>query len=153
MSFFKSIHQLVSDAGNSINASTRKLASSISQDQDSSEPNTPVHVNTPNIEVVNTPISGSGNGQTSTTSGSVAAGGGGAKPDFALGLNGARKRPTGPLLLPSPQSSTNVPLSPSITFKRRPSLNTAALPGAGGGGFEPKKLLEPTKSSINLNLG
>ena len=153
MSFFKSIHQLVSDAGNSINASTRKLASSISQDQDSSEPNTPVHVNTPNIEVVNTPISGSGNGQT-ITSGSVAAGGG-AKPDFSLGLNGARKRPTGPLLLPSPQSSTNVPLSPSITFKRRPSLNTAALPGAGGGGggFEPKKLLEPTKSSINLNLG
>ena len=150
MSFFKSIHQLVSDAGNSINASTRKLASSISQDQDSSEPNTPV-VNTPNIEVGSiSPISSSGNGQAGTP-----AAGANKKPDFTLGLNGARKRPTGPLLLPSPQSSTNVPLSPSITFKRRPSLNTAALPGAGGGGggFEPKKLLEPTKSSINLNLG
>ena len=150
MSFFKSIHQMVSDAGSSINASTRKLASSISQDQDSSEPSTPVNVNTPNIEVGSiSPISGvGGNGQAATPAG--------AKPDFSLGLNGARKRPTGPLLLPSPQSSTNVPLSPSITFKRRPSLNTAALPGAGGGGvggFEPKKLLEPTKSSINLNLG
>ena len=54
MSFFNSIHQLVSDAGSSINASARKLASSISQDSNgSNEPhNSPIV--TPNIEVVST---------------------------------------------------------------------------------------------------
>ena len=118
MSFFTSFSQIVSDAGQSINAGARKLASTISHD--SSEGNEPNYVITTNP--AESPSNSGGNGNAD------------------LLLNGGRKRPTGPLLLPSPQLTASIPLSPNM--KRRASL--AVSPRNNG------HQLEATKSSINL---
>lgn len=97
MSFFNSISQLVSGAGQSINAGARKLVSSLSQDSTSggslSEFTIP-----PNIEVSNEE-----------------------GVDSLLGQ--PHKRPTGPMLIPSPEMVASMPLSPGVHFsRRRPSL-------------------------------
>ena len=63
-----------------------------------------------------------------------------------LTLNGARKRPTGPLLLPSPQLAASIPRTPSMNFKKQQSQRRASLAAPKS----PGKMLEPTKSSINL---
>ena len=63
-----------------------------------------------------------------------------------LTLNGARKRPTGPLLLPSPQLAASIPRTPSMNFKKQHSQRRSSLAAPRS----PGKMLEPTKSSINL---
>lgn len=126
MSFLTSFQQLVSDAGSSLSAisssTARKLVSTISQDSSGSEVNLG-----PNIEV------------------------------FSAATieipshheNGGRKRPTGPLLIPSPETAASLPLSPShfSSTSRRPSL--AVSPSAMTSG-RLGTMLDPMTNSVNL---
>ena len=121
MSFFNSFHQFVSDAGQSINASARKLVSSISQDSNSGSLN---EVMTPNIEVFS---------------------------EDQEGQRGSRKRPVmGPLLIPNPELSASLPLSPGVHFsRRRPSLGLSPSSGGGGGRRNPfGKTLDNTTAAV-----
>lgn len=128
MSFLNSISQLVSGAGQSINASARKLVSSLSQDSTSGGSLSEFTI-TPNIEV-------------STEDEQRAM-------DSLLGTQ--QKRPTGPMLIPSPEMVASMPLSPGVHFsRRRPSLGLSPSTAVNSSSFNAlgKRMLDPPIANL-----
>merc|ERR1739848_948625 len=68
----------------------------------------------------------------------------------AVDAQGAKKRPTGPMLIPSPEMVASMPLSPGVQFsRRRPSLgksptgNGGAANNNSGSGGKGRNTLDP----------
>ena len=70
---------------------------------------------------------------------------------------GPKKRPTGPMLIPSPEMVASMPLSPGVQFsRRRPSLGKSPAGNGGttnnnsGFGGKGRNTLDPTNKSLNI---
>ena len=68
-----------------------------------------------------------------------------------------KKRPTGPMLIPSPEMLASMPLSPGVQFsRRRPSLGKSQGNGGSatnnnpGGVGKGRNTLDPTNNSLNV---
>ena len=68
-----------------------------------------------------------------------------------------KKRPPGPMLIPSPEMLASMPLSPGVQFsRRRPSLGKSQGNGGSatnnnpGGVGKGRNTLDPTNNSLNV---
>ena len=71
--------------------------------------------------------------------------------------DGPKKRPTGPMLIPSPEMLASMPLSPGVQFsRRRPSLGKSQGNGGSatnnnpGGVGKGRNTLDPSNNSLNV---